>query len=183
MHVTWERTWPRWLGVACAVFGFANVIGALTVPLRLMLPGVVVGSVFAVLGLKQGPPLFASTCQAMAPLSERIVQGLRTIRRRRLFAFVSILAWLPIAAVILPRVPDELMVTVGLLTWFPVLAFFTTWTLSACPRCNGYFFPVLRLRARAFMWPFLNRCDKCGLGFHGVQGAADRPGVRSGMEG
>ena len=165
MHVTWERTWPRWLGVACAVFGFANVIGALTGPLRVMLPGVVVGSVFAVLGLKQGPPLFASTCQAMAPLSERIVQGLRTIRRRRLFAFVSILAWLPIAAVILPRVPDELMVTVFFLTCVPLLAPFTIWTLSACPRCNGHFFPVLRLPAK---WNFLNRCDKCDLGLHDV---------------
>jgi len=165
MHVTWERTWPRWLGVACAVFGFANVIGALTGPLRVMLPGVVVGSAYAAIGLKRGLPLFASTSQAFASSSERIARGVRTIRRRRLLAFALMVAWLPIGAIILPRVPEKLIVTVFFLTCVPALAPFTIWTLSACPRCNGHFFPVLRLPAK---WNFLNRCDKCDLGLHDV---------------
>ena len=180
MHVTWERTWPRWLGVACAVFGFANVIGALTGPLRLMLPGVVVGSAYAAIGSKRGLPLFASTSEAAASPSEGIAQGLRTIRRRRLLAFASMVAWLPIAAIVLPKVPEKLIVTVFFLTCAPMLAFFTIWTLSACPRCNRYFLPVLRPRLFILFW---NRCDKCGLGLHDVQGAAGRPGVGSGMEG
>ena len=162
MHIIWERTWPRWVGIACAVFGFANVVGALAARSEITFPGVVIGSVWAAVGLKGGLPLFASTSQAVASSSARIAQGLRAIRRRRLLTFMSLLAWLPIASVILPRVPENLAVTVFFLTALPVGAFVTIWTLSACPRCGRYFLPVLRPR---FLIS-LSRCDKCGLGLH-----------------
>ena len=162
MQVTWERTWPRWVGVACAMFGFANIVGALSGPSEFWFPGVVIGSVWAAVGLKGGLPLFASAPQAVVSPSERIAQGLRTIRRRRLLAFMSVLAWLPIAAIILPRVPEKFVVMVFFLTALPLGAIATIWTLSACPRCGRYFLPVLRPR----FFISLSRCDKCGLGFH-----------------
>src|SRR5712692_2347210 len=160
MQVTWERTWPRWVGVACAMFGFANIVGALSGPSEFWFPGVVIGSVWAAVGLKGGLPLFGSAPQAVASPSERIAQGLRTIRRRRLLAFMSVLAWLPIAAIILPRVPEKFVVMVFFLTALPLGAIATIWTLSACPRCGRYFLPVLRSR----FFISLSRCDKCGLG-------------------
>jgi len=160
MQVTWERTWPRWVGVACAMFGFANIVGALAGPSELWFPGVVIGSVWAAVGLKGGLPLFASAPQAVASRAEGITRGLRNIRRRRRLAFLCPLAWLPIAAMILPRVPEKLVVAVFFLTALPLGAFVTIWTLSACPRCGRYFLPVMRPR----FFISLSRCDKCGLG-------------------
>jgi hypothetical protein len=93
---------------------------------------------------------------------ERITRGLYNLRRRRRLALLSPLLWLPVAAIILPRVPEKLIATVLLLTALPLFAFVTIWALSACPRCGGYFFSVLRLR----FFISLSRCDKCGLGVH-----------------
>jgi len=162
MQITWERTWPRWVGVACAMFGFATIVAALAGPFELWFPGVMIGSVWAAVGLKGGLPLLASAPHAMASPPETITRGVHNIRRRRRLAFLSPLVWLPIAAVILPQVPEKLIATVFLLTALPIGALVTIWTLSACPRCGGYFLPVLRPR----FFISLNRCDKCGLGFH-----------------
>ena len=162
MQITWERTWPRWVGVACTVFGFANIVGALAGPSEIMFPGVVIGSVWAAVGLKGGLPLFASAPQGVASLSEKIAQGLRTIRRRRRWVFMSLLAWLPIAAMILPRVSGNLVATVFFMTTLPVGAFVMVWTLSACPRCDRHFLAVLRPR----LFISLSQCDHCGLGLH-----------------
>lgn len=162
MQVTWERTWPRWVGIACAMFGFANIVAALAGPSELWFPGVVIGSVWASVGLKGGLPSFASAPNAVASQPERITRGLHTIRRRRRLAFLSPLVWLPIAAIILPRVPEKLLASVFLLTTLPLGAFVIVWTLSTCPRCGGYFLPVLRPR----FFISLSRCDKCGLSVH-----------------
>src|SRR5438876_11884678 len=124
MHVTWERTWPRWLAVACTAFGFANVIGALAGPLRFTLPGVVVGSGYAAIGLKRGLPLFASTSEAAVSPSEGIAQGLRNIRRCRLLAFASMVAWLPIAVIVRLRVLEKLDVSVFMWTFSLLLLCF-----------------------------------------------------------
>src|SRR5712692_10455603 len=123
MQVTWERTWPRWVGVACAMFGLANIVGALAGPSEIWFPGVVIGSVWAAIGLKGGLPVFASAPQAVASGPEKITRGLRSIRRRRIAAFLCPLAWLPIASIILPRVPEKLMVTVFFMTALPVAVF------------------------------------------------------------
>src|SRR5690349_1040841 len=72
-QVTWERTWPRWVGVACAVFGFANIVGALAGPPELWFPGIVIGSVWAAFGLRGGLPLFISTSQALPRGPERSI--------------------------------------------------------------------------------------------------------------
>lgn len=113
------------------------------------------------MGLKRGLPMFASTSQNTA-LSNRIPKGLRTIRRRRLMAFLVPLAWLPVAATVLPRMPEKLLPTIFFLTATPIFAFFFIWTLSACPRCEQYFLSVLRFRPFAS----LKRCHNCGLGLH-----------------
>ncbi len=160
MQVTWERTWPRWVGVACAMFGFANIVGALAGPSQLWFPGMVIGSVWAAVGLKGGLPLFASAPQSVTSPAERISRGVRSIRRRRRLALLSPLVWLPIAAIILPLVPETLVASVLLLTALPLGACVAVWTLSACPRCGRYFLPVLRPR----FVTSLSRCDKCGLG-------------------
>jgi hypothetical protein len=162
MEITWDPTWSRWVGVACAMFGFANIVGALAGPPELWFPGVVIGSIWAAVGVKRGLPLFASAPRAVASPGERITRGLQNIRRRKRLALFSPLVWLPIAAVILPQVPEKLLATVFLLTALPLGAVVTIWTLSACPRCGGYFLPVLRPR----FFISLSRCDKCGLGFH-----------------
>src|SRR5262245_15511414 len=135
MQVTWERMWPRWVGVACTVFGFANVIGAVADASRMTFPGIVIGGVWAAVGLKGGLPLFGAT-HADAAQSERVAEGLRSIRRRRRYTFMSSLAWLPLAVLILPRVPEKLLPTFLLLTALPLIATFSVWGLSACPRCG-----------------------------------------------
>jgi len=124
-------------------------------------PGVVIGSAWAALGLKRGLPLFASTFQAVVSPSEKIALGLRTIRRRQLLAFMSLLAWLPIAVTILPQISEKLLATVLFLTAAPVGAFFTVWTLTACPRCGRHFYPVLR----PWLFMSLNRCHGAAWAF------------------
>src|ERR1044072_9073521 len=106
MQVTWEKTWPRWVGATCAVFGFANVIGALAAPSEIIIPGIVIGSAWAAVGLR-GLPLFASASQDINSRAERIAKGLQTIRRRRLLAYGALVALLPIAAIILPQVSGK----------------------------------------------------------------------------
>jgi hypothetical protein len=149
------------VGVACTVFGLANVVSALAVPSQLTFAGIVIGSAWEAVGLKRGLPLFASTSPGLALPPEMIAQGLRTIRRRRLLAFVSALAWIPIAAIILPQVSERFRGTVFFLTTLPMLVFSALWSLSACPRCDRHFLPVLRLR-----FFVRSRCDNCGLGLH-----------------
>jgi hypothetical protein len=55
-----------------------------------------------------------------------------------------------------------LLPTVFLLITAPVAASFVIWIMSACPRCQRHFFPILRPR----FFVSLSRCDKCGLGIH-----------------
>src|SRR3972149_3903483 len=102
MRVTWGRAGPRWVGVVCAISGLANIVGALGGPPELWSPGAVIGSVWAVLGFKGGPPLLESVRQGVTPEAERIAPGLRTIRRRRIATFLCLLAWLHGRAVV-PR--------------------------------------------------------------------------------
>lgn len=161
MRVTWEKRWPRWVGIACTWFGVANVAGALMAPPGMMLPGVMVGLAWATVGLK-GLPRFGATTSAVASPSQRIIQGLRTIRHRRLFAFAGLFLWAVTAVIALPRVPEKLIGTAFFISALPVSAFFVLWALSACPRCEHYFLPVLRLRARVS----LRRCQECGLDLH-----------------
>jgi len=142
------------------VFGIASVVGALAGPSEIILPGVVIGSVWAAVGFKRGLPLFASVSQNVSSPEDRNAQGLRTIRRRRRLAFIALVAWLPIAAIVLPRVSEKLVGTVFFLTALPLGALFAVWILSGCPRCERHFFPVLRPR----LFVSLSRCDKCGLG-------------------
>jgi len=144
------------------MFGLANIVGALAGPSELWFPGVVIGSVWAAIGLKGGLPLFASTPQVVASGTEKITRGLRSIRHRRIAAFLCALAWLPIAAITLPRVPEKLMVTVFFMIALPVGAFVIVWALSACPRCGQRFLAVLRPR----FFVSLSRCHKCGLSLH-----------------
>src|SRR5262250_1325370 len=127
MLVTWERTWPRWPSVGCALFGLMNIIGALAGPAELWVPGVVIGSVWAAIGLKGGLPLFESVPRGVVPGTERIPRGLRIIRRRRIVALLSPLIWLPIAAIILSRVPEKLLATVLLLSALPLGAVVAIW--------------------------------------------------------
>jgi hypothetical protein len=162
MQVTWEKTLPRWAATACAVFGFANIVGAVTGPSELTFPGLVIGSAWAAVGLKGGLPLFASVPRTVASSSERVAGGLRTIRRRRVIAFLCLLAWLPIAFAVLPQLPQNFVDTFFFLTVLPVGGAFIVWSLTACPRCDRNFFPVGRPRLVAS----LNRCHNCGLGLH-----------------
>src|SRR3989442_15828855 len=110
MHVTWVRTLPRWGGAACAVFGFANIVRAVACPSEFMFPGIVIGSAWAAVGLEGGLPLFASAPSVVSS-SEKIAQGLRTIRRRKLSGDLLRLAWLLIALVAFPQVPVEFIDT------------------------------------------------------------------------
>ncbi len=161
MHVTWVRTLPRWGGAACAVFGFANIVSAVARPSEFTFPGIVIGSAWAAVGLKGGLPLFASAPSVVSS-SEKIAQGLRTIRRRRLIAYLSLLAWLLIALAAFPQLPDEFIDTLFFVTVLPVAAFFILWSLSACPRCDHSWFRM--------GWPrlsdSLSRCHNCNLGLH-----------------
>ncbi|MGE5835078.1 MAG: hypothetical protein ACM4AI_11405, partial [Acidobacteriota bacterium] len=75
--------------MTCAVFGFANIVGAVAGPTEVLLPGLVIGSVWAAVGLKGGLPRFASAPDKAASLPEKITQGLRIIRRRRRLAKLS----------------------------------------------------------------------------------------------
>lgn len=169
MYVTWKKILPRWAGIACAVFGFANIVGALVKLSEMTFPGIVVGSVWVTVGLMSGLPLFATAPQSSTSATEKIAQGLRTIRRRRLLAFGCALAWLPIAVTILPRVPAYLIGTVFFMTTFPIGAVFIVWALSACPRCDQYFLPV-SWRPR---FASLSRCHNCGLSLRDAEPGKD----------
>ena len=168
MHVTWERTLPRWAAIACAVFGVANVVGAVSRPSELTVPGLVIGSAWGAVGLKRGLPLFSTVPRGVALSSEKVAEGLRTIRRRRMIAYLSLVAWLPVAFGIMPRLPNQFVATVFFVTVLPVAAAFTMWTLSACPRCGRKFLPVGRPR----LFAPLTRCHNCGLGLHDVSPAS-----------
>ena len=164
MRVTWQRSFPRWAGIACLAFGVANIVGALVSASELTLPGIVIGGVWAIVGFQGGLPLFESCSTSTADPITKLAEGLRTLRRRRRAAFIAAGVWLAVAAIVLPRVPSHFIGTVFFLTAVPVVAIAIVWGLSACPRCRRYFLPVLQLRLRVSM----SHCQNCGQALRGA---------------
>jgi hypothetical protein len=158
-RVVWVKQFPRWLGMVFAIFGLANIVGALSAWGEMTFPGVVIGFVWFIVGVKRGLSLLPSVAFNTGLPEERIVLGIGTIRRRRLIAFLGIFAWLPISAIILSKVPPHLIGLAFFGTVLPLFALFVVWGLSACPRCDQHFYPVGRFR---FTFS-LSRCQSCGL--------------------
>src|SRR5262245_17967601 len=161
MQVTWDSSLPRWAGISCAIFGVANILGAAVSASGMTFPGIVIGGAWTIVGLKGGLPRFGAASAANP--AQSVAEGLRTLCRGRLAAFVAPVAWMAGAAVILPSVPKELVGTCFFLTAFPLAAVLTVWGLSACPRCGQHFFRARRFRFRGS----LSQCQNCGLSLRG----------------
>ncbi len=162
----WSRTFPTWARIAFAVFGFANIFGALLgtrmgrASIDGVVPGIAVGAVFATVGLKGGFPLIPTT----GP--DAVSVGIRTIRRRQLAIFIVAAVWIPLAMiVVMPKAPANLQTTVFFILAVPLFVAFFVWALSACPRCGRHFLLNKGIPFWA-LWP-RSRCQNCGLGTDG----------------
>src|SRR5262249_27098859 len=152
------------------IWGCANIIAAIVSPWWVgpsdgvmwsgpsdaVIPGVVLGAVLAVIGIKGGLPLIPTS----GP--ESISLGLRKIRRRRLATYLCAIPWMLFAALIMTSVPRSSRVTIFfMLTMIPI-GFFTLWSLSACPRCGQHF--LVGKLTRRWSWSMSSHCQNCGLG-------------------
>ena len=140
--------------------GILILLGALLGPALGMgfdslLPGFIIGAVWAIVGLKRGLPIVPTT----GP--EEVSAGVSKIRRRALVLCLSALACLPLAAWSVPRVTAQWQLTVFFLSIIPVVVAFGVWALSSCPRCGRHFFVGTRWW-RPSSW----HCQNCGMGLH-----------------
>jgi hypothetical protein len=106
--VKWSQIFSKRVGTAVGLFGLLNVAGAVVDAFSrhssdVILPGIAIGGVWATVGFKRGLPII--------PVSgaSDVHRGLRTIRRRALVAVLTVFAWFPAAAIILPKVPPTAM--------------------------------------------------------------------------
>jgi hypothetical protein len=156
--VKWSEVFSKRVGTAWGLFGLLNVAGAIVDAFRrhsadFILPGMVIGGIWATIGFKRGLPVIPVSGSADVRL------GLRAIRRRFLVMVLTALAWFPAAAIILPGVSPYAMPTAFFMTGLPLLLACAWWILSACPRCGEHFFGVGQFRGRFSF----SRCQHCGL--------------------
>ena len=163
--VAWYQPLPHWARVVCVLFGFANIGGAIAASSDMTFPGIVVGCVWALFGWK-GLPLIASVPPHTLQPDDNLAAGLKTIRRRRLVAFVVPFAWLLLTAIFLPRVPMRFLSTVFFLSAIPLFVLVFRCFFSACPRCRQHFF----ISSNPFQ-ASLTRCMHCGLSLRDGGGA------------
>ena len=153
----WHQPLPPWARAVCVLFGLVTIGAAITKLSDMTLPGVLVGAAWAFFGWK-GVPLVASAPLYAQPQGDNLAEGLRTLRRRRVLAFVAPFIWLFAAAALLPQIPRQFLSTAFVLSSIPVFFFLFRWSLSACPRCGQHFFISDKLFNAS-----LTRCCHCGL--------------------
>ena len=161
----WHQPLPRWARIVCVLFGLANVGGAMVQFSEMTIPGITVGAIWALFGWK-GLPLISSSSGDAAQQDA----GLRTIRRRRIVALAVPIAWLPFAAMLLPRVHRQFLPTVFFLSAIPVFFLVFRCFFSACPRCHRHFFINDSLFRTS-----LHRCMHCALS---LKTGADTASIR-----
>ena len=113
----WVKMYPRWLGWVFAAFGLSIVVGAIfefSKTPEMTLPGVVVGAVWALVGIKAGLPLFPTV--SSQPDAGAMASGLRKIVWRRRMSWLAMLALVPVFFVALPHVPERHVPTMFLLS-------------------------------------------------------------------
>jgi hypothetical protein len=160
--VKWSGIFSKRVGTVVGLFGLLNIVGAIVDGFRrhsadFVLPGMVIGGVWATVGFKRGLPILPVSG------SPEVRLGLRAIRRRFLVMVLAALVWFPAAAIILPRLSPSAMPTAFFMTGLPLLLAFAWWILSACPGCGKHFFAVGQVRGRFSF----SRCQHCGLQMNG----------------
>jgi hypothetical protein len=154
-----------------AVFGVSTIIGAVlevrTIP-EMTLPGIIVGAVWAVVGVKAGVPLIPTVSGQSHP--DAIAAGLRRLIWRRRIVWLAAFALGGLCFFAVPRVPQEQIGILFFAVALPVASLAVISFLSGCPRCGKFFYPVGRLVS-----PFarLNRCQNCGLELRGGEPKSD----------
>ena len=124
-------------------------------PLNVALAGSLAGGAWALLGWK-GIPLIASVPFGVEGQGLRTREGLKTliIRRRLLVAAGVIFPVLTAGLMIV--IPRRFALTAFLLSGIPALVCLFRFVLSACPRCDHYFFVATKLSS-------ISRCQHCNL--------------------
>ncbi len=157
-QMKWSAFLPRPIRGTLLVFGCANILGALASPwfgfsAEVVLPGVLIGLAFVLLGVKGGFPIVPTT-------TDPVGAGLRKIRQRQLAMYLSAGAYLVVAGPLLMSLPEKFRLTAFFLLALIPSGFFLTWAFSGCPRCGHHFLSRSGLRA--------SRCQSCGLGLRDV---------------
>jgi hypothetical protein len=153
----WSTLFPRWARFSMAGFGllglFAGVVSAASrsTPSDL-LPAVIVGGTWLIVGLKGGLPLVQTRAGDLQ-------SGIQAIRRRILIAYFAVLPWAALVAGIMLAVPERLRGSAFLLAALPLVALFGWAFLAECPRCGHHLFVSLKFRNWFWFW----RCENCGL--------------------
>jgi hypothetical protein len=167
---------PSWARYSCMALGIAVALGTIggafdgSETVTLILAGVCVGGAWFAFGFIGGLPL-VDTVPDWEPSStpsivtEQQVQGLLTMRRRRLAMWLSFPAVMlagPPALLVTSRIGERgLMV---LLLGIPLAVLAGRYYLSRCPRCGYGFFA--RSRSRAALLFSSRTCGHCGLSLY-----------------
>jgi hypothetical protein len=157
--MNWSDGWSRPTRIVVTLFGMATIVGAVISPFigftaDTVIPGVLVGAAWAVVGIKSGYPLVPTA----GP--DEVAVGLRRIRRRRLMMYFFGLVVLAAGGPAIMATPQRMRLTVFALVGTLFLIPFIVWVTSACPRCGRHFLIPSQLR----LWMSQSRCQHCGLG-------------------
>ena len=153
--IRWQQPLPQWARVASIVLGLASAGTAILKPSNLALAGALAGGACILLGWK-GVPLIASVPFGIEGQRARIKEGLRTIIRRRRLVVATGLIGPMLTGGLMAVIPHRFLMTAFLLSGIPVVVCLFYFVLSACPRCDHYFFVANKLSS-------ITRCQHCNI--------------------
>ena len=158
--MTWSERFPRRARIGFVIFGAAIIGGGIVsatqdMGIDAILPALLVGGAWAIVGLKGGYPLVRVGQGSMSA-------GLRALRRRRLLAYVVPWLWAPELVKGMLVAPPAIQTSAFCVLTLPIVVVFLRFTFSACPRCGQHFFLPSRGRIRSAAWG-PRACQNCGL--------------------
>lgn len=152
----WVQSLPQWGRAACVACGLVGAGATAVLMPQLAVPAASLGLLLVLLGWK-GAPRFASVRYATGGRGPRVQEGITTIKRRGRVTIAVAFAFTALAVGVTEVLPSAQVAKLFFLAALPVLACALRFVLSACPRCDQYFFVSTRLAGT------LTRCRHCGL--------------------
>ena len=146
----WNQPFPTWTQRLMVSFGVANLLGGAFGGLKTLLPAVIIGGIWTMVGWR-GFPLI----ETIPPGSNDIARGVRTLRFRRLAAMLMPLsAFLCVPVVLITPEPYRLAAFAA--CCLPAMVALMVFAWSACPRCRKHFF------LNGWRGSWTSHCTHCG---------------------
>ena len=159
--MTWSHTFARWLRIAFTLFGLGCVAGSLLAAVQpggadALLPGVLVGGVWTVIGVKGGLPL-------MSLGTGSVSSQLDVLKRRVVLYYLLSVAWLPLLVLGTLAAPLDWRFSAFVLLAVPLVTVYIWCWFAVCPQCGKHFFIPRPTFREMYASKRFSACRHCGV--------------------